>query len=363
MADFPSIVPTSRSFQPGDWPIKRFTSQNGSEVRILRGNSRVNSQLELGYDNISDTEANKFLTHYREVQGTFKTWYFPPAAPSDKTFVAAFKGWGGSSTAELETSPWGMAWRYAEPPQVTQVKRGISNVRLRLIGVLRDATTITSAASVAPIPPAPAPVPRFTDFYGIGWADSPSIKDVAWDKADSPFNNFAARKSVSSAYKFDGGKNTSPGLLWRIEGFAALPSKFEIICVDKTRSGASKIKSPYKADGIDDFKDKYLHWFISGPESTVSSSGGTGATGDPKVYKIFNLSDKAPDALPASWSASSLGSSEDSKKSSTSGWLGPYQPLADDPVRHLYYFIITALDASDKVLAQKIATSYGTWKF
>jgi len=351
MADFPTVVPTSRSFQPGDWPIKRFTSQNGSEVRILRGNSRLNSQLELTYDNISDTEAEKFLTHYREVQGTFKTWYFPPA-PSDGTFVAAFKGWGGSSVTELETSPWGMAWRYAEPPQVTQIKRGISNVRLRLTGVLRESTAITSAASVAPTPPAPASVPRFTSFYGIEWATSVDAAEIDWRDDAKGYSAFAARTTVGvAAWTFANGKNLQPGLQWEIAGFDTTPQTFEIVCVDITRAGASSIEtaSTYTS-AILPYQGKYLHWRVSGPASEVLFTG--------SKYRILQRSDAS--ALPTSWTASSLGHEYDTKKGSGNGWLGPFPT---DGAVHKYAFVITALDAGGNPVANAVSTSVGLFKF
>jgi hypothetical protein len=132
MADFPTdLVPSSRSFNPGDWPVKRFNSESGAEIRILRGSNRLNSVLELSYDNIADTEADKFLKHYRDVKGTYQSWRFA-VAPSA---VGAFKGWGAADTSELEVSPWGMAWRYDAPPEITQAKKGRSNVRVTLRGV------------------------------------------------------------------------------------------------------------------------------------------------------------------------------------------------------------------------------------
>ena len=36
---FPTLQPTSRDFSPGYWPIKRYNSQSGAEVRILYGGS------------------------------------------------------------------------------------------------------------------------------------------------------------------------------------------------------------------------------------------------------------------------------------------------------------------------------------
>lgn len=126
---FPTLVPTSRSFDPGDWPVKRYTAENGTEVRILRGSSRVNATLELGYDNIPDSQAVLFLDHYRANQGTYGTWRFT----GDST--APFKGFD-ASTSNLEAEPWGLAWRYDGPPQVTQAKKGRSNVRISLKAVV-----------------------------------------------------------------------------------------------------------------------------------------------------------------------------------------------------------------------------------
>jgi len=128
MADFPTLVPNRRNFQPGDWPIKRYTSQNGSEIRILRGNSRVNATLELTYENITDEDANKFLQHYRESQGTYGTWKFSGDGK------APFKGFD-ASTSEMEAEIWGLAWRYDESPKVTQVKKGRSSVQISLRAV------------------------------------------------------------------------------------------------------------------------------------------------------------------------------------------------------------------------------------
>lgn len=122
---FPSLKPTGRNFNPGDYPIKTFRSQSGSETRILYGSQRTNMSLELNYDNITDTNANLFLTHFDEVKGTFQTFSVPAAVRS---------GWGANSTA-LDVSG-ANAWRYAEAPQVTAVRPGVSSVQVKLIGVL-----------------------------------------------------------------------------------------------------------------------------------------------------------------------------------------------------------------------------------
>jgi hypothetical protein len=122
---FPTLAPTSRNYDPGDWPSKAFSSLSGAEIRIRYGNRRVNAKLNLSYDNISDGQAEQFLTHYYETNGTFFTFSLPPAAST---------GWRGTATAFSPGSP-GAAFRYASAPQITSVRPGRSSVQVELIGV------------------------------------------------------------------------------------------------------------------------------------------------------------------------------------------------------------------------------------
>jgi len=122
---FPALTPTTRNFNPGDYPIRQFRSQSGTEIRILYGDSRTGMTLELSYDNISDANAELFLTHYNEVKGTYNTF-----AISAETK----EGWTGSGSA-IDVAGIN-AWRYSEAPAVTAVRPGRSSVRVQLIGVL-----------------------------------------------------------------------------------------------------------------------------------------------------------------------------------------------------------------------------------
>jgi hypothetical protein len=122
---FPAYAPTARSFQAGDYPYKTFQSQSGKEVRILYGDKRTGMTLDLSYDNIADTAADDFITHYDETKGGFSSFTLP----------AAFRtGWSGN-TAAIDAAT-GNEWRYESPPQITSVRPGISSVTVRLIGVL-----------------------------------------------------------------------------------------------------------------------------------------------------------------------------------------------------------------------------------
>tara|TARA_Y100000004_G_scaffold3451_1_gene4069 strand:- start:3 stop:383 length:381 start_codon:yes stop_codon:yes gene_type:complete len=124
---FPNLVPTSRSFESGDYPVKTFKAQNGAEVRILYGSNRTNMKLSLTYSNITDDNAALFLNHFDlETSGTFST------------FDIADNTRGGWTALEkhLGAVDAGNRWRYEQAPQQVQVRPGISTVTVNLIGVL-----------------------------------------------------------------------------------------------------------------------------------------------------------------------------------------------------------------------------------
>ena len=122
---YPVLAPSSRNYSTGDFPVRSYKSQSGAEVRILYGNQRTGMTLELSYDNITDSQATTFLTHFDQTKGTYTTFALPSRA---------LAGWGGSTTA-LDGNG-ANAWRYESAPNITNVAPGISNVQVKLIGVL-----------------------------------------------------------------------------------------------------------------------------------------------------------------------------------------------------------------------------------
>lgn len=83
--------------------------------------------LELTYSNITDTQADSFLTHYYEVQGTYQTFTIPSTANT-------FTGWTAGAD-KLNLTSTGAVWRYSEAPQQQSVRPGVSTVSIRLVGV------------------------------------------------------------------------------------------------------------------------------------------------------------------------------------------------------------------------------------
>jgi hypothetical protein len=124
---FPDLKPTARSVRLGDWPVKSFRSQNGKEYRVVYGDKRVGQELELTFENISDSNANDFIGHYNSSKGTYDTFTIEPNTRA---------GWGLGGTTPFD-APNASLYRYAEAPQITSVRPGRSTVTVRLVSVLR----------------------------------------------------------------------------------------------------------------------------------------------------------------------------------------------------------------------------------
>ena len=126
---FPGLVPSSRSFDLGDWPISKFRSINGSEVRIKYGDSETEARVSLSYENIKDAEVDQFITHYRACEGSYKRF------PLDQKI---YNGWSGMTTEGPNQAfrPENARWRYENPPKITNIRPGISTVQVSLIAVI-----------------------------------------------------------------------------------------------------------------------------------------------------------------------------------------------------------------------------------
>jgi hypothetical protein len=120
---FPTLRPSARDFTPGDWPIKRYNSQSGAEIRILYGTVRTNAKMTLTYENIRNVEAQYFLDDYNSTFGTLRTFTLP---------VEAITPW--PNTAGLN-APSGTRWRYDSEPKFQNFQRGRCSVSVDLVAV------------------------------------------------------------------------------------------------------------------------------------------------------------------------------------------------------------------------------------
>ena len=130
--DFPALRPTRREYTPGVYPETQFTALNGSVTRVAYGNRRSQSTLELGFTAISDKQAGEILKLYEKVNG-------------DWDFIVFYENNGliGLDTSKdlyvyTRERASGLRWRFAEPPVITSIYPGLSDVSCSFVAYLDD---------------------------------------------------------------------------------------------------------------------------------------------------------------------------------------------------------------------------------
>jgi len=129
MSHFPRHpVPTGRTYTAGNYSSGTYRAQSGAEIRILFGNKRLGSTVQLVYNNIPDADAEVILDHYNSVKGTFESFEAGGATLN--------AGWtattGALNTTVMVTDT---EWRYAQPPQLQSGYIGLSSVTVDLVAV------------------------------------------------------------------------------------------------------------------------------------------------------------------------------------------------------------------------------------
>ena len=122
-----NLVPSSRSYSPGEYPQNEFQALNGVKTIIRYGKRRYNSSLTLGFNNISDVDAAAILQNYKDINSIW----------DNVTFNGTGVIEGASSQMQsyfVEGS--GLKWRYDGPPTVTSVFPGRSNVECKFVACL-----------------------------------------------------------------------------------------------------------------------------------------------------------------------------------------------------------------------------------
>jgi hypothetical protein len=122
-----NIVPSTRSYSPGNYPQVEFEAQNGVKTVIRYGKNRTGASLTLGFNNIADADAATILSNYEAVNSVWDNVTF------DGTGVIE----GAASQMQVffkEGTP--LKWRYDGPPEVTSVFLGISNVQCKFVACL-----------------------------------------------------------------------------------------------------------------------------------------------------------------------------------------------------------------------------------
>ena len=122
-----NLVPSTRSYSPGEYSQNEFQALNGVKTIIRYGKYRYNSTLTLGFNNIADSDAAAILQNYQDINSVW----------DEVTFNGTGVIEGASSQMQsyfIERTE--LKWRYDGPPTVTSVYPGRSNVECKFVACL-----------------------------------------------------------------------------------------------------------------------------------------------------------------------------------------------------------------------------------
>tara|TARA_Y100000004_G_scaffold194996_1_gene260954 strand:- start:1198 stop:1569 length:372 start_codon:yes stop_codon:yes gene_type:complete len=104
MATFPSLEPTTRAVSLGDCPQQAYSGTSGDVVSFKFGTDRVGQVLTLGYEYLSESEAQQIIDHYRTQQGFLISFDLPSIV------------WSGYTTVPISATDY--EWRYTSEPTI-----------------------------------------------------------------------------------------------------------------------------------------------------------------------------------------------------------------------------------------------------
>ena len=132
MSLFPTeYAPVSREQTIGDVPNEKFRAMDGRPYVIRYGNKRCADKLRLTYRLLRD-EVIAFLDHYEENSGTVERFQVRLDYSYDASGVMAGT-WFRDQPDVLSPPEAERMYRYASPPEVTQVSRTVFQLTVELV--------------------------------------------------------------------------------------------------------------------------------------------------------------------------------------------------------------------------------------
>jgi hypothetical protein len=102
MADFPSLVPQTRTYTPGTYAVLRAGTLSGGDFAVRKTNAVTDYRLSLTFVSADLTQSDSIFFHYA-IQNRFQPFDLPASVISNSGF----------------SFPSGYQWIYAASPEVT----------------------------------------------------------------------------------------------------------------------------------------------------------------------------------------------------------------------------------------------------
>jgi hypothetical protein len=119
MATFPELEPATRSYNFGLFPLTEEPSVSAGIVRFRHSVTPQNYQLTLGYNALTDAEANLIRQHFQGQGGGYRSFQLPPIIWCGHTFTG-------------NVVPTNTRWRYTAAPEEEHFSIGYVNVTVTL---------------------------------------------------------------------------------------------------------------------------------------------------------------------------------------------------------------------------------------
>ena len=103
MADFPSVVPSARTYIPGSFASSSLPDMNGNETNIRHSSASYGHQLKLRFKSLPRADYESILNHY-VMHGTFESFDL-----NTSVLVATNLSF-----------PSGYKWRYSDRPEIDE---------------------------------------------------------------------------------------------------------------------------------------------------------------------------------------------------------------------------------------------------
>jgi hypothetical protein len=128
---FPALVPSSRTFTPGEYPATAFAGYTGAQNRVRHSNVFLAAQLRLSFLGLTQAQMLQIWNHYNGRRGEFRSFALPAEVVSNGTIT--------------DYLPGDYIWRYAGPGSVEDLPCGGHNVSLTLETVPPVAASVVGA--------------------------------------------------------------------------------------------------------------------------------------------------------------------------------------------------------------------------
>jgi hypothetical protein len=134
MTAFPTLIPSTRTFTPGEYPHTAYQAYSGQENRVRHSNVMLSSRLRLTFISLTESNMLSILTHYNDKKGG----YLPFAIPAELLS-------GVSSAAEYTLTSY--QWRYVEPPVIDDIPCAGHSVEVTLESIPPEGITVSGLIS------------------------------------------------------------------------------------------------------------------------------------------------------------------------------------------------------------------------